>query len=93
MAQRSVSRTMCPGVKSLWDRFRKVARELTGWGGVRRLVVGALPMVSAIERSVLKQRGGVNEAGLWDCRQRAVIIPNQVVVDDSTPDKAAVSDE
>lgn len=93
MAQRSMSRTMCPGVKSWWDRFRKVARELTGWGGVRRLVVGALPMKSAIERSVLKQRGGINEAGLWVCRQRAASHPDQVLMNVSTPDETAVSDE
>lgn len=93
-AQRSMSRTMCPGVKSLWDRFRKVAHELTKRNRARRLVVGTLPVESAVERSVLKQRGGINGAGLWiGSLQAESLLLTQAATNDSTPDETAVSNE
>lgn len=53
-----------------------------------------LPVESAIERSVLKQRGGINEAGLWIGSQQAEsLLLTRAARDDSTPDETAVSNE
>lgn len=57
-------------------------------------MVGTLPVESAIERSVLKQRGGINGAGLWiGSQQVESLLLIQVTSNDSTPDEAAVSNE